>query len=106
MTRLRAGRTIAQEPFEWDEAKAKSNFKKHGIAFADATWVFRDVFAVDNLDPFVNASDESRFLITGMVNTTVLTVVYTERGARTRIISARKATGNEERNYYSGQMAQ
>ena len=45
-------------------------------------------------------------IITGMVNGQLLTVVYTERGERTRIISARKATKHEQRDYYRSQTAE
>ena len=46
---------------------------------------------------------EDRYLITGLVNDVVLTVAYTERNGRTRLISARKASKREEREYHDSQ---
>jgi uncharacterized DUF497 family protein len=58
--------------------------------------VFDDVFACERFD-FDNEHGEIRSVITGMVKDVVLTVVYTERGERIRIISARKATKHESK---------
>jgi uncharacterized protein len=93
---------IANEEFEWDAAKAQSNLAKHLVDFAAARRVFDDAFALDRLDRGGGAS-EIRYIIMGMVNGVLLTVVYTERGARTRIISARRATKHEHREYYCNQ---
>jgi len=46
---------------------------------------------------------EDRFLATGMIEGRLVTVVFTERGERTRIISARKANTDERRKYYRSQ---
>ena len=90
------------DEFEWDANKARTNLLKHGVSFTAARLVFDDVFALERLD----ASDvEVRYVITGMANGILLTVVYTERGERTRIISARKATRHEQREYYGSQAA-
>ena len=78
------------EEFEWDLDKALSNLAKHGVSFEAARLVFDDVFALDRFDAGSGHS-EARYIITGMANGILLTVVYTERGERTRIISARKA---------------
>lgn len=64
--------------------------------------MFDDVFAVERLD-LGSQPGEIRYVITGMVNDIVLTVVYTERGERIRIISARKATKHEQKEYYRSQ---
>ena len=93
------------EEFEWGAAKAQSNLAKHLVDFAAARHVFDDAFALDRLDSG-NGGSEVRYIITGMVNGVLLTVVYTERGARTRIISARKATKHEQREYYRNQTAE
>ena len=85
--------------FEWDEDEAQSNLAKHGVGFEAAIRVFDDVFAFDRAD-LESDPAESRFAITGLVKGIMLTVVYTERGDRTRIISARKATRHEETEYY------
>jgi hypothetical protein len=87
--------------FEWDAAKARSNLAKHRVGFEAACLVFDDVFAVDRLD--VNSGGgEIRYTITGMANGVLLSVVYTERAGRTRIISARKATKHEQADYHRG----
>ncbi len=88
--------------FEWDNAKAESNLKKHAVDFEAASRVFDDVYALDRPDATMDYGEE-RFVITGMVNGVVLTVAYTERNGCTRIISARKATAHEEREYYGSQ---
>jgi uncharacterized protein len=83
--------------FEWDGRKAASNLKKHGIDFSDAAIVFYDESAITIHDTFVG---EERFVTLGMdAFARVLAVVYTWRGSRIRIISARKATPNERREY-------
>jgi uncharacterized DUF497 family protein len=88
--------------FEWDAKKAEANLRKHRISFEAARLVFSDTFAVEvpDLDlPY----GEPRFVITGMVRGRVLRVVFTERNGRIRIISARKATNHEQREYYHSQ---
>lgn len=91
--------------FEWDAAKARSNLAKHRVGFEAARLVFDDVFAVERMNVGTGAV-EIRYIITGMANGILLTVVYTERGTRTRIISARKATKHEQADYYRGQTSE
>ena len=85
--------------FEWDEAKAKGNFAKHGISFDEAAGVFHDPFGVELVDNRANYGEERTILI-GMSGQRILVVVYTERVQRTRIISARRATKHERDYYY------
>jgi uncharacterized DUF497 family protein len=87
------------EEYEWDAAKAASNLAKHGVAFEDARRVFDDAYADHRYAPDT-VDDEQRMMATGMVNGVVLTVAYTERGDKTRIISARKATRHEQKAYF------
>jgi uncharacterized DUF497 family protein len=88
------------EYFEWDAAKADANLRKHAVAFKDAKLIFDDDFAVRSLA--VDGGDgEQRMLATGIVNGRALTVVYAERGDRTRLFSARKASKRERIQYYS-----
>jgi uncharacterized DUF497 family protein len=94
-----------EDDFEWDAAKAESNLVKHGVSFEAACCVFDDVFAFERCD-FDSAPGEVRYVITGMVNDVVLTVVYTERGGCIRIISARRATKHEQEEYYRSQAAE
>jgi hypothetical protein len=93
------------DEFEWDQAKAQSNLAKHGVSFEAARLVFDDVFALERLD-FNGERSEARYVTTGMAKDVVLTVVYTERGDRIRIISARKATRHEQEEYYRSQTAE
>jgi len=93
------------DEFEWDDAKAGSNLAKHGVAFEAARRVFDDAFALGRLE-FDGRAYEARHVVTGIVGSLVLTVVYTERSERVRIISARRATNHERREYYSSQTAE
>ena len=83
--------------FEWDDAKAASNLRKHGISFDLARRAFEDPLALERLD--LDVMDEERLLLTGMADGSFLTVVFAERGTRMRIISARKASRHEQAEY-------
>jgi uncharacterized DUF497 family protein len=88
--------------FEWDEAKAASNFRKHRIQFLDAMLVFGDPFAMVEQDRVVG--DELRWRTLGLTGTALLVLVahtlQTEAGDEIiRIISARKATPQERERY-------
>jgi len=87
--------------FEWDDAKAEANLTKHKISFRAASRVFGDSFVLIEED-LSEDYGEKRFLATGLVEDLLITVVYTERGDRIRIISARKADANERRTYDQG----
>jgi uncharacterized DUF497 family protein len=87
--------------FEWDPRKAAANLRKHGIDFADAGTVLYDEFAITVPEDRAN---EERFVTMGMdALGRVLVVVYTWRGDRARLISARQATKRERREYEEGQ---
>ena len=85
--------------FEWDDFKAAENVRNHGVSFAQAALAFCDPFAVEWID-LREEYGEERIILLGMVDNHVLNVVYTEREERTRIISARWATKNEQDIYY------
>ncbi len=86
---------------EWDSNKADINLQKHGVHFSDAEAVLFDPNALSFEDP--TAQGEQRFIAIGMDHLwRLLVVVYTERGSRTRLISARPATRSERNNYESG----
>lgn len=86
--------------FEWHDAKAEANLQAHGVSFDLATTVFKDPFAVERLDDREDYGEE-RFVIVGMAEgNVVLFVAYTEREGRLRMISARRATQNEEDDYF------
>ena len=86
--------------FEWDPRKAASNLRRRGIDFADAATVLYDDFALTVPD---DHAAEERFVTIGMdALGRLLVVVYTWRGERVRLISARKATPRERRQYEEG----
>jgi len=84
--------------YEWDPAKGRRNAAKHGVDFADAVIALSDDSAVTIPDP--DSEDEDRFVSLGMdPNGRVLVTVFTHRGERIRIISSRKASRSERRQY-------
>ena len=85
---------------EFDPAKARSNLRKHGVAFSHAEQALRDDYAHTIEDP--DAQGEQRFITMGMDSLgQVLIVVHTPRAERTRLISARKASRGETEQYYA-----
>lgn len=83
--------------FEWDIRKAASNLRKHGVDFADAAAAFSDESAVTIPDEY---PEEERFVTMGMdALGRLLVVTYTWREDRIRIISARRATPRERKQY-------
>lgn len=84
--------------FEWDDDKATINLQKHGIGFLAALQVFSDPF-VHFEDDVSQDYGEDRILATGVAQGRLMTVAFTERGQRIRIISARKANADERRTY-------
>jgi len=83
---------------EWDDNKAELNWKKHGIHFEDAALIFLDENLIEDYDE-EHSDEEDRIKIIGRVGK-ILVVIYTERGEKYRIISARNATKKEKRKYY------
>ena len=87
--------------FEWDENKARGNLKKHGVSFEEAQSVFFDENARIVPDP-EHSDNEDRFLLLGIsANVRILTVChcYRQDEKTVRIISARKATNSEAKQY-------
>ena len=87
--------------FEWDEAKAKANLKKHGVSFEEAKSVFLDDRAKMIPDPD-HSVEEERFVLLGYSSSLKLLVVchcYRSEGRVIRLISARKATRKEAQIY-------
>ena len=85
--------------FEWDANKDKQNLRKHGVSFAEASTVFGDPFSIVFEDPD-HSKEEDRFLIAGhSYKDRLLIVSFTERENRIRIISARKMTARERKDY-------
>jgi uncharacterized DUF497 family protein len=85
--------------FEWDPEKAAENLRRHQVSFEEAETVFVDPLAVTLPDPD-HSEGEERYLRLGYsMRLRLLVVSYTERQDTTRIISARRATRKERRNY-------
>jgi uncharacterized DUF497 family protein len=87
--------------FSWDDRKNKANQKKHGVSFEEAETVFFDENAIEYFDPD-HSEDEDRFLMLGLsYRLRILVVSYTlrKRGTEIRIISTKKATKKEQKEY-------
>ena len=90
--------------FEWDDAKAASNERKHGVSFPEAATAFADPLAAILPDPD-HSDDEVREILVGHSERGRLLVVsFTERPPNLRIISARVATPGERRNHEENPM--
>lgn len=84
---------------EWDGVKAATNLQKHGVTFEEARSVFGDplAFIFDDLN---HSGEETREIIVGHSDRhRLLLVSFTERLEAVRIISARPATKQEQRDY-------
>jgi uncharacterized DUF497 family protein len=87
-----------QLKFEWDENKNASNIRKHKIDFNDISELFQRQMLIDYDDG--RDYNEERWIGIGLLRNVAVAVVFTERGKNTiRIISARKATKEERRQY-------
>lgn len=85
--------------FEWDDEKAADNYAKHGVSFAQAARALTDPFAIEAFDEREDYGEE-RINSLCMCDGAVVHVTYTERRERIRIISARRATKDEQDDYY------
>jgi uncharacterized DUF497 family protein len=88
--------------FEWDPQKAAANVRKHGITFDEATTVFGDPFGTVTDDPRHSAGERRLALLGYSQANRLLAVMFTERGDRIRLISARTATRRERKDYEEG----
>jgi uncharacterized DUF497 family protein len=87
--------------FEWDEHKNSLNYRKHGVWFEEAQTIWADGYSIEFFDPD-HSNDEDRFIRIGYSgNIRLLVVAFCERqsGKSVRIISARKATNKEGKQY-------
>lgn len=88
--------------FEWDERKAQTNRRKHGVSFNEAATVFADRLSLTGDDPD-HSIEEDRLITFGVSEAgRLLVVAHTERAGRIRIISARIATRSERKLYEDG----
>lgn len=89
--------------FEWDEAKERSNQKKHGVSFEEAATIFGDRLAITKPDPD-HSETEERFVSVGMgIDGRLIVVSHVFRDEKIRLISARKATPRERKDYAHGE---
>lgn len=90
--------------FEWDPEKDAANLAKHGFSFLRATAVFDDPRCIieDSTRP---EHGEERRRAVGLVDAVVITVIFTDREQRRRIISARRARRDERARYDRGATA-
>ncbi len=85
--------------FEWDPKKAQQNFLKHSVTFEEARTAFRDEMSITISDP-LHSEDEERFILLGYSEKNrLIVVVHTERQNQIRIISARRASKKERKQY-------
>lgn len=85
--------------FEWDIEKNRKNQRKHKISFEDAATIFR--YPTYEVEDTSTNYGEIRYIAIGISNQMkIITVVYTEREERIRLISARLASKPEKRLYY------
>lgn len=84
--------------FVWDEAKRRTNLTRHGIDFLDVPQVF-DGLTLDLVD---NRYDygEKRFFTVGLLNGEVVAIGYKQSSDLIRLITARRASRNEEIKYF------
>ncbi len=80
---------------EWDENKRRSNLEKHGLDFLDARLVLQD----NHLLKQTSYSSEQRWLAVGLLEEIEVTIIYTKRQDKIRIISMRRARREERRAY-------
>lgn len=85
-----------QNGYEWDARKNAANIAKHSIDFDDAIRVFDGLYFKYGS----HRNEEERYVAVEEAGGIVIAVVYTVRGHIRRIISARRARTNEERDYY------
>jgi len=84
---------------EWDPRKAAINRAKHTVSFEEAVTVFGDPLGRITNDPRYSEMEERYVLLGRSDRQRLLVVMFTERAQAIRLISARKATRRERREY-------
>ena len=87
------------DAFEWDDAKAAENWRRHGVTMRQGAEALADPFVIEEIDESEDYGEE-RINAIAMRQGVILHVTYTERAARIKIISARRATKDEQDDYY------
>jgi len=85
--------------FEWDEGKARENEAKHGVSFHEAVSCFYDPQQIAFYDPDHSEDEDREILIAHSSQGQLLVVVYTLRKDTIRIISVRRVTRQESKDY-------
>ena len=85
--------------FTWDPTKAASNLRKHGVSFEEALAVFGDPLARIHDDPHHSARESREIIVGHSTGGRLLLVSFTERSGVIRLISARRATRHERKDY-------
>ena len=88
--------------YEWDSRKAKTNLRKHGVSFEEAATVFLDSLAITFPDPDHSEEEHQEITIGLTMKHRVVFVSHCPRGDRIRIITARRATRKERKQYEEG----
>lgn len=88
--------------YEWDPAKAAENIKKHRVSFEEAASVFLDPLAFTFWDPDHSEEEDREITIGRSARKRILLVAHAAREDRIRIISARRATKQERKQYDEG----
>ncbi len=86
--------------FEWDDRKARSNLQLHGVSFEIAKSLWQDRNAIEIVDDRNDYGEERLIRISMASEDVLLVVVFTEREDRIRIISARRTSVNEQKQYF------
>ena len=91
---------LSAASFEWDNQKRELNLAKHGIDFDSAIEIFHGPIILRRSD----RNNEERWTALGYSDDRLVVVVFTRRADVIRIISARRARKNEEREYRNAKM--
>lgn len=90
--------------FEWDAKKDKANLQKHNVSFLEVCYIFADKYLLTVFDDEHSVHEERWITMGQSINGKILVVVHSYRGIKDseiiRIISARKATRKEEKQYF------
>jgi uncharacterized protein len=88
--------------FEWHDRKAAANLRKHGISFEEAATIFGDPLSITITDERHSRPNDERFVTIGSsIRNQLIVVIHLEHEMRIRIISARRATSRERKQYES-----
>jgi uncharacterized DUF497 family protein len=85
--------------FEWDRGKAAVNRRKHRVGFEEAVTVFADPLARIFDDPDHSMAEHREIIVGRSSRQRLLIVCFTERGSTVRIITARRASKQEQKSY-------